>query len=111
MGAGSKQVVRPPQRGIFPLDHLAECQSQMQSYVDCLQANRDVHHLCRELSKLYLQCRMDRGLMAKEDLGAMGYGPEQDVRGAREYDSSKERAGFVAGTHISDKESKWWWQR
>jgi cytochrome c oxidase assembly protein subunit 19 len=106
----SKQVVQPPQRGIFPLDHMAECKAHMQAYVDCLEVNRDVHHKCRDLSRQYLQCRMDRGLMAKEDLDAMGYSPHQAVEGAREYDNAKEKAGFVAGTHIS-KETKWWWQR
>jgi hypothetical protein len=53
---------------------------------------------------------MDRGLMAREDLDGLGYSADKAVEGAREYDSSKERAGFVAGAHIS-KESKWWWQR
>jgi hypothetical protein len=27
--SGSKQVIRPPQRGIFPLDHESECKSAM----------------------------------------------------------------------------------
>lgn len=39
-----------------------------QKYLDCLKQERDLHHKCRELSKEYLQCRMDRQLMAQEDL-------------------------------------------
>ena len=37
-------------------------------YIQCLQESNDVHHKCRDLSKLYLQCRMEHQLMAKEDL-------------------------------------------
>lgn len=39
-----------------------------QKYISCLKDEQDKHHLCRELSKDYLQCRMDRQLMASEDL-------------------------------------------
>lgn len=106
----AKQVVRPPQRGIFPLDHMAECQSPMNAYVDCLKENKDMHHKCRDFSKAYLQCRIDHNLMSKENLDQMGFSSETQVEGAREYDNSKEKAGFVAGKHIS-KDTKWWWER
>ena len=110
-GAGAKkQVVRPPQRGIFPLDHFAECQEPMDLYLKCLEENKDVHHECREMSREYLKCRMDHGLMAKENLDQLGFASEAKVKGAREYDMAKEKAGFVAGKHISDK-PKWWFQR
>lgn len=106
----SKQVVRPPQRGIFPLDHMAECRETMQRYLDCLQAHKDVHHQCRDLSRQYLECRMERGLMSRENLDDMGYGDDKRVEGAQEYDKAKERGGFTAGKHISSQE-KWWFQR
>jgi cytochrome c oxidase assembly protein subunit 19 len=88
----SKQFVRPPQRGIFPLDHDAECRPKMevslgfysflslklfvdqcisrnkQIYLECLKASKDVHHKCRELSREYLQCRMNHQLMSDENL-------------------------------------------
>jgi cytochrome c oxidase assembly protein subunit 19 len=104
----AKQIVRAPQRGIFPLDHYSECRPNMESYLQCLKENRDTHHKCKDLSKDYLQCRMDRELMSVENLDNMGYG--HTVEGATEYDSAKEKAGFVAGKHIS-RESKWWWER
>lgn len=69
-----------------------------------------MHHKCRDLSKDYLQCRMDKQLMAEEDLDDMGYGKEQTVVGAKEYDKSKEIAGYTAGKHIS-KPNLWFWQR
>jgi len=66
--SASKQVVRPPQRGIFPLDHYAECKPVMKEYLSCLKDAKDKHHMCREISRQYLECRMERDLMAKEDL-------------------------------------------
>lgn len=94
--SGGKQYVKPPQRGIFPLDHDAECKPAMdvsfrvehrivcvsrshvfepsiQKYLDCLNESRDVHYKCRELSKEYLQCRMDKQLMAQEDLNKVSF--------------------------------------
>ena len=70
--SSSKQFVRPPQRGIFPLDHDSECKPYMKIYLNCLKDKKDQHNKCREFSKDYLQCRMDRQLMAKEDLNEVG---------------------------------------
>lgn len=106
----AKQYVRPPQRGIFPLDHDGECRPFMESYLECLQESRDTHHKCRDLSKDYLQCRMDKQLMSKENLDNLGFSEDKKVQGAHEYDKAKEKAGFVAGKHIAKKE-KWWFQR
>ena len=66
--SSSKQTIKPPQRGIFPLDHESECKDYMKKYIACLKDQKDKHHLCRDFSKEYLQCRMDRQLMASEDL-------------------------------------------
>jgi len=104
MGA-SKQVVRPPQRGIFPLDHMSECRDPMELYLQCLRDNEDRHHMCRDYSKRYLQCRMDRGLMSKENLDDMGFSGDAAIRGTpKEYDRAKELGGYVAGKHIKPKE-------
>lgn len=62
------------------------------------------------MSREYLQCRMDNGLMSVENLDRMGFGEDRKVKGAKEYDQAKEKEGFVAGKHIS-RESKWWFQR
>jgi cytochrome c oxidase assembly protein subunit 19 len=66
--SSAKQTVKPPQRGIFPLDHDAECKPFKEKYLSCLKDEGDKHYLCRDFSKEYLQCRMDRNLMASEDL-------------------------------------------
>lgn len=109
MGAGS-QVVRPPQRGIFPLDHGAECRDTMQTYLKCLEDHQETHHKCREFSRAYLQCRMDHQLMSKENLEDLGFAEDKKVEGAKHYDNSKEKAGFVAGKHVEKNLNKWFWQ-
>ena len=64
----------PPQRGSFPLDHDAECAAVMKNYLKCLRAHRGVNDdECRELSQGYLQCRMEKGLMAREEVGRLGF--------------------------------------
>jgi len=108
--SSSKQTIKPPQRGIFPLDHESECKDYMKKYIACLKDQKDKHHLCRDLSKEYLQCRMDRQLMASEDLDQLGFSEDAKVETAVEYDKSKEKAGFIAGKHI-DGRMKWWFQR
>ena len=108
--SSSKQFVRPPQRGIFPLDHFAECKSEKEIYLDCLKESSQQHNKCREFSKKYLECRMEKELMAKENLDDLGYSEEAKVSNAKEYDKSKEKQGFVAGKHIEKSTVQWWWQ-
>ncbi len=61
---GGRQIIskpNPPERGSFPLDHEAECQPIMKQYLRCLRSHRGINDdECRQLSKGYLQCRMDR---------------------------------------------------
>jgi len=108
--SASKQFTKPPQRGIFPLDHDGECKIHMTNYLECLKGEKSQHHKCRELSRDYLQCRMDRQLMAQENLDKMGFSQDAKVTNAEEYDKSKEREGYIAGKHI-DKQMKWWFQK
>jgi hypothetical protein len=68
----------------------------MQVYIDCLERIRDtrMHRECRELSGEYLQYRMDRCLMAREDLETLGYSADQAVEGPA---NTIFLGGFVAG--------------
>ncbi|SGZ23668.1 BQ5605_C023g09617 [Microbotryum silenes-dioicae] len=64
-----------PERGSFPLDHEGECKSFMIRYLECMKESKQTSTACRGLSKQYLECRMQRGLMEKvkwEDLGFHG---------------------------------------
>lgn len=37
-----------------------ECKDFMKEYVKCVRANKNNNGACRELSRAYLQCRMDK---------------------------------------------------
>ncbi|KAI0336199.1 hypothetical protein GY45DRAFT_1238886 [Cubamyces sp. BRFM 1775] len=67
----------PPDRGSFPLDHYGECKQYMQTYLNCLRKNGNNSTPCRHLNKDYLECRMNRGLMERDEwrnLGLNGVG-------------------------------------
>lgn len=83
--------------------------SPHQKYLECLKGEKQQHHKCRELSKDYLQCRMDNELMAKENLDEMGFSEDTRITEAKEYDKSKEKEGYVAGKHIKGKLTGWLW--
>ena len=79
MSSTGKAQATPPERGSFPLDHRGECKKTMkvsahsslasigaradtapvQLYMDCMKQESYGPGACRELSKAYLQCRMD----------------------------------------------------
>ncbi|KAF8078315.1 hypothetical protein FPV67DRAFT_1663067 [Lyophyllum atratum] len=62
----------PPDRGSFPLDHYGECKDRMTLYMNCLRQNESTSTLCRELSKNYLDCRMQKGLMERDEWKNLG---------------------------------------
>jgi len=63
----------PPAKGSFPLDHFGECKTFMISYMECLHITKNKNSECREQARDYLGCRMDKGLMAKEEWAKLGY--------------------------------------
>jgi len=68
--------IKPPEKGSFPLDHEGECKEFMIKYMQCLKTNERETNKCREESKAYLQCRMERNLMAKEEWNKLGFKEE-----------------------------------
>lgn len=75
MNFGSKSFQpRPPDKGSFPLDHFGECEHFKERFLKCLRDRRFENALCRNESRDYLQCRMDRQLMAQEPLEKLGFG-------------------------------------
>ena len=40
----------------------------------------------------------------------LGYSEDKEVKGAKENDRAKEKAGFIAGKHIH-KKGEWWFQQ
>ncbi|KAF9817437.1 hypothetical protein IEO21_03394 [Rhodonia placenta] len=62
----------PPDRGSFPLDHYGECKDYMKVYLDCLRKNSSNSTPCRLLNREYLECRMSRGLMERDQWRNLG---------------------------------------
>ena len=85
-GGSRGPPVRPPERGVFPLDHFDECGAHTKKFLACLKENqgRSDAGPCRKLVRAYLDCRMQNGLMAKEELGDLGLGDDtNDDKGVK----------------------------
>jgi len=88
----------PPMKGSFPLDHDGECKPFMVKYMACLHQSGMNNSACREQSKDYLDCRMQKGLMAQEDWTRLGYADvvaKQAARADTAADSSTASADAV----------------
>lgn len=62
----------------------------MISYMSCLKSNRNDSGQCRPESKAYLECRMDNGLMSRDDFQNLGLG---DVQSRKPGDPAPSQAG------------------
>ncbi|KAM0946070.1 putative cysteine alpha-hairpin motif superfamily [Dioscorea sansibarensis] len=69
----------PPEKGVFPLDHLHECDLEKKEYISCLKSSGYQSERCRHFSKKYLECRMERNLMAKQDMSELGFRKENET--------------------------------
>ncbi|KAJ1096212.1 hypothetical protein NDU88_001356 [Pleurodeles waltl] len=66
MNFGSKTFKpRPPDKGSFPLDHFGECKEFKERFMKCLRTNNFENTPCRNESKEYLECRMERQVDVK----------------------------------------------
>ncbi|NWS14625.1 COX19 protein, partial [Pachyramphus minor] len=64
---------RPPDKGAFPLDHFGECSAFKERFMECLRHSGYESAACRQHAMAYLECRMDRRLMANEPLEKLGF--------------------------------------
>uniref|UniRef100_A0A8C4NEC9 Cytochrome c oxidase assembly protein COX19 n=1 Tax=Eptatretus burgeri TaxID=7764 RepID=A0A8C4NEC9_EPTBU len=97
MNFGSKSFKpRPPDKGAFPLDHHGECSAFKDVYMRCLRAKGFDNSACRQQSKDYLQCRMERDLMAQESLEKLGY--KDLLENEKEKENKKGKNSNHAGT-------------
>ncbi|XAR67691.1 hypothetical protein NMG60_11002561 [Bertholletia excelsa] len=80
----------PPEKGVFPLDHMHLCDLEKKDYIDCLKSSGHKSEECRLLSKKYLECRMAKNLMAKQDMSELGFGKELEVEVAEEKAKGKD---------------------
>lgn len=74
----NRQVIKPPDKGSFPLDHFHDCNREALDYSNCVQKHQMMPKRCRVFQKNYLECRMRHGLMDKTDLDSLGFGKELD---------------------------------
>lgn len=80
-GNYSARITRiPPEKGSFPIDHENTCKKHMIDFLKCLQVNKFDNDKCRPLSKDYLECRMQHGLMAREDWQNLGFKNEPALK-------------------------------
>ncbi|NWS45611.1 COX19 protein, partial [Probosciger aterrimus] len=64
---------RPPDKGAFPLDHFGECRAFKERFMECLRDSGYESGACRQRAMAYLECRMERQLMANEPLEKLGF--------------------------------------
>lgn len=74
------QKVTPPLKGSFPLDHDSECRSEMFEYMKCINEKKGLNEKCRQFAKAYLGCRMDKGLMERDEWERLGFKDDEDVQ-------------------------------
>jgi cytochrome c oxidase assembly protein subunit 19 len=93
---GAKQFKgSPPEKGSFPLDHDGECKAPYLRYMVCLSENKSSASVCRLEAKDYLSCRMEKGLMAKEEWNKLGFNnEEQDEKSSRTNTDSNNKSSI-----------------
>ncbi|KAI7753471.1 hypothetical protein M8C21_001769 [Ambrosia artemisiifolia] len=74
----------PPEKGVFPLDHLHLCDLEKKEYIGCLKTSGHKSEICRRFSKKYLECRMAKNLMAKQDMQELGFWKEDNSEVSKE---------------------------
>ncbi|KAK4395219.1 Cytochrome c oxidase assembly protein COX19 [Sesamum angolense] len=68
----------PPEKGVFPLDHMHLCDLEKKEYINCLKTSGHKSEKCRQFSKKYLECRMEKNLMAKQDMSELGFRKDEE---------------------------------
>ena len=79
---------------------ILECKLLMKSFLECLKKNDADHFPCRDASADYLKCRMDKDLMAKDDLNKLGLGETPVYERKIVNEGEKEGKGFIAGIGV-----------
>jgi len=61
-----------PLKGSFPIDHFKECDEYYKNYMNCIKSNSGASTKCRNETKEYMECRMNKDLMEKQELKNLG---------------------------------------
>uniref|UniRef100_A0A0N4ZX62 CHCH domain-containing protein n=1 Tax=Parastrongyloides trichosuri TaxID=131310 RepID=A0A0N4ZX62_PARTI len=70
--------ISQPLKGSFPLDYAADCKHEMLKYMVCLNEHKHKNSECRNQAKDYFACRMEKGLMDKDEWNTLGYKEEEN---------------------------------
>ncbi|CAA6654156.1 unnamed protein product [Spirodela intermedia] len=85
----------PPEKGVFPLDHQHQCDVEKKEYLACLKTSGYLSERCRQFSKKYLECRMEKNLMARQDLTELGFLKDSGARTDPPEDSKENGAAIT----------------
>lgn len=86
-----------------------------QDFMVCMAENDNIYHRCKEQSKIYLKCRMERNLMAPEDLSTLGFGkdskvvPMRDPSSVVEEDAPRVKKRIAGMSHLGAMKKRWSW--
>lgn len=97
--AAMRGQVKGPELGSFPLDHFRECKQEVAAYYKCLEKHDLIAPMCRDEVRVYLKCRMDRGLMTRTDVDKFGLPKTDFVPTVMQRDTVRKdatRAGGIA---------------
>ncbi|XP_011072401.2 cytochrome c oxidase assembly protein COX19 [Sesamum indicum] len=78
----------PPEKGVFPLDHMHLCDLEKKEYINCLKTSGHKSEKCRQFSKKYLECRMEKNLMAKQDMSELGFRKDEESQASADESES-----------------------
>ena len=103
----NRQVIKPPDKGSFPLDHFHDCNNEAKEYNSCMERHQMMPKRCRIFQKKYLECRMKAGLMEKTDMESLGF--TEDLEWETEEEERKKTFDRIeqlkrrAATRIAEK--------
>jgi cytochrome c oxidase assembly protein subunit 19 len=107
MSSASKPSVpvKAPDKGSFPIDHFRECEEEAETYRMCLNGAKNFPKKCRREAQVYLECRMDRGLMAKQSSEELGF--TQEASWEFERSSREDIAQTISGIMQESRKRVW----
>ncbi|KAJ3058194.1 Cytochrome c oxidase assembly protein cox19 [Rhizoclosmatium hyalinum] len=83
----------PPERGAFPLDLEGLCKEPFKAYMECMHKQKGGEHkACRDLSKAYIQCRMNTKLMEPDSFENIGFGDKKSSPLISKADAASEKS-------------------
>lgn len=96
-----RQVIKPPDKGSFPLDHFHECNDEAVHYSKCVSKHQLMPKRCRKFQIEYLDCRMKNNLMESESMERLGFIDENSWE-------SEEQEKKMTFSRIQDFKEKAW---